>query len=127
MPIRASTAARASQRPGSATRDSGSRASPATSATRISGTLTRKAACQGKCWSRKPPTSGPAAAPSPDTAAQTPSAVARSAGSVKSTRIIDSVVGRIIAPPTPSRARTAITPGAASAAGTSSEAPAKSP
>ncbi|RKT82171.1 hypothetical protein SAMN05421805_11186 [Saccharopolyspora antimicrobica] len=63
--------------------------------------------------------------PSEETAAHTPSAVARSRGSVNRERIIDSVVGMIIAPPTPSRARTAITAPAVSAASTSSDAPPK--
>ena len=47
--------------------------------------------------------------PKPETAAQMLSAVARSFEFVKMTRISDSVVGMIIAPPTPRNARTAIT------------------
>ena len=47
--------------------------------------------------------------PKPETAAQMLSAVARSFGFVKMTRMSDSVVGMIIAPPTPRNARTAIT------------------
>lgn len=88
----------------------------------ISGTLTRKAACQLKCSSRTPPTSGPKAAPRPETAAQMLRAVARSLRSVKITRIIDRVCGMIIAPPTPRKARIAMICPALSATTTSREA-----
>ena len=62
------------------------------------------------------------AAPRPDTAAQIDSAVARSLGSVKITRMSDSVVGMIIAPPTPRIARTPITASAVGAHRISSDA-----
>nr|WP_236082096.1 hypothetical protein [Acidipropionibacterium jensenii] len=65
------------------------------------------------------------AIPTADAAAQMPSAVARSLGSVNTTRIRDRVVGMIMAPPTPSRARMAITPAALSTNRTSTEASAK--
>jgi hypothetical protein len=98
---------------------------PAITPATMSGTLMRNAACHEKCSSSSPPTSGPTAAPRPDTAAQMLSAVARSLGSVKMTRISDSVIGMIMAPPTPSSARIAMTDSALFANSTSSEAPPK--
>ena len=104
-------------------RNTGRISTAATMATAISGTLTRNAARHEKYSSRTPPTIGPTAAPRPDTAAQSPRAVARSAGSVKMLRSRDNVVGMIIAPPTPSSTRTAITASGDSASRTSAEAP----
>ena len=122
MPTMERTVATKSQRPGCGSRDSGRMTAPATNATAISGTLTRNAACQLKCSSSAPPTIGPTAAPMADTAAHTPSAVARSSASVKTDRISESVVGMIMAPPTPSSARVAITCSGDSAARISADA-----
>lgn len=69
-----------------------------------------------------PPKRGPTAAPSPDTAAQMLNAVARSRGLVKITRMRDSVVGMIIAPPMPRRARIVMTASGVSVMSTPSEA-----
>lgn len=88
-------------------RDSGSSISPATIATAITGTFTRNAACQLNASSSSPPRIGPSAAPRAAIADQIPSAVARSLGSVNRVRIMDSVDGMIIAPPTPSSALSA--------------------
>src|SRR5665213_397737 len=54
-----------------------------------------------------PPASRPMAAPDPDTAANTPNALLRSAPSSKLVVISDSAVGDAIAPPTPCNARAA--------------------
>ncbi len=70
--------------------------------------LTRKTEPHQKCSSRKPPSSGPTAAPTAATALQMPMASARSRRSGKTWRRIDRVAGMIIAPPTPSSARATI-------------------
>lgn len=117
-----SAVANTSQRPGRGSRDSGSRKRPATIATAITGTFTRNAACQLKCSSSSPPRIGPSAPPRAAIADQTPSAVARSLGLGNRVRIIDRVEGMIMAPPTPSIARTAITSPGESAQSTAVEA-----
>ena len=111
-----------SQLGGTAALYSGSRKSPAITAITIRGTLIKNAACQVLYSSSSPPTTGPMAMPTEDTAAQMPSAVALSRGSVKMTRIIDSVVGMIIAPPIPRSERIAMRVPASCANSTSSEA-----
>lgn len=65
---------------------------------------------------------GPAAMPTEETAAHIPRAVARSLGSVKMTRIMDRVVGMIMAPPTPSRTRIPMSAAGESATSTAREA-----
>ena len=90
-------------------------------ATTISGTLTRKAECQLNDSSRAPPTTGPTAAPSAAVAPQTLRARVRSRASSKIDRISERVDGITIAPPTPSRARIAITAAALSAQSTATE------
>lgn len=65
----------------------------------------RKTAPHHRCSTRTPPISGPTAAPAAATALHTPSAIARSRRSVKTCRMIESVAGMIIAPPTPRKAR----------------------
>ncbi|GAA2886137.1 hypothetical protein GCM10020220_090420 [Nonomuraea rubra] len=122
MPAMDSTVATASQRPGARFLDSGSRNRPKPIARAMTGTFTRNAACQLKCSSSTPPTTGPSAAPTAAIADHTPRAFARSAGSVNRFRIMDSVDGMIMAPPTPSSARTAITSSGLPAASTASEA-----
>ena len=102
-------------RPGRADRFSRSSHAAATIATTISGTLTRKAACQLNRSSRAPPTTGPTAAPRAAVAPQMLRASVRSRASVKTARISDSVEGITIAPPIPSRARIAMTAAALSA------------
>jgi len=68
--------------------------------------LTRKTAFQLACSISQPPATGPMAMPRPETPAHTPIAFARSwAGK---TAVIDSVDGMMNAPPTPIRARVAI-------------------
>ena len=69
------------------------------------GTLTSSTAPHQKCWSRKPPVTGPSPTPMPDTPAHTPMARPRSRGSVKTLVMIDRVAGMISAPPTPMRLR----------------------
>jgi len=69
------------------------------------GTLTRKTEPHQKCSSSQPPVTGPMATPRPETPAQMPMALARSAGSVKTLVRIDRVAGMISAPPIPMNAR----------------------
>ncbi len=88
--------------------DSGSSRRPTGRLTSISGMLTRKTEPHQKCSSRKPPSSGPTAAPTAATALQMPMASARSRRSGKTCRRMDSVAGMIMAPPTPSSARAAM-------------------
>ena len=61
-----------------------------------------------KWSSRKPPTTGPSATPTPAVAAQMPTAVARSRGSGKTLISSDSVAGMMNAAPAPMTARAAI-------------------
>ena len=72
------------------------------------GTLTMKIDPHQKCSSRTPPVIGPSPRPSADTPAQTPIALPRSAGSVKTFVMIDNVDGMMNAPPTPMSARVPI-------------------
>ena len=72
------------------------------------GTLTRKTDPHQKCGSRMPPVIGPRPTPRADTPAHTPMALPRSTGSVKTLVMIDRVAGMMQAPPTPIRARVAI-------------------
>ena len=78
MPARKMREARMSNEPGFFKRTSGRTKMPAPSAIAMSGTLTRKAACQLKCSSRKPPMSGPVAMPSAPMADHAATANARS-------------------------------------------------
>ena len=73
------------------------------------GTLMRKATCQLKNSKSVPPTSGPIMAPTSANMDHTASARVRSMGSVKMLRTMDSVVGMMSAPATPSIARNPIT------------------
>ena len=77
------------------------------SAAATNGRLTRKTACQLACSISQPPATGPIAMPSPETPAQMPIAFARSPAG-KTAVMIDSVEGMMNAPPTPMRARVAI-------------------
>ena len=61
-----------------------------------------------KWSSRKPPTTGPSATPSPAVAAQMPIAVARSRSSVNTLTSSESVAGMMNAAPAPITARAAI-------------------
>lgn len=65
---------------------------------------------------------GPVAAPTAATAVHMPMAMARSRRSGKTWRSIDRVAGMIIAPPTPSRARAAMSTPGESAVAASAEA-----
>ena len=88
------------------------------------GTLTRNTAVQSNCSIRKPPAAGPTPTPMPATAAQMPIAFGRSSAGKTLVRI-DSVVGMISAPPTPIRARVAISISGEVANAEASEAPPK--
>ena len=72
-----------SNRPGCASRLSGSSRRPASSAIAATGTLTQSTAPQEKCSSSRPPLTGPSATPRPVTPDQMPIAPARSLRSVK--------------------------------------------
>ena len=61
-----------------------------------------------KWSSRKPPTTGPSATPSPAVAAQMPIAIARSRASVKTLISSESVAGMMNAAPAPMTARATI-------------------
>ena len=87
--------------------DSGTSQWPASSAAATNGRLTRKTAFQLACSISQPPATGPMAMPRPDTPAHTPIAFARSSAG-KTAVMIDSVEGMMKAPPTPIRARVAI-------------------
>ena len=87
--------------------DSGTSQRPATSAAATNGRLTRKIQCQLACSISQPPATGPIAMPRPETAAHAPIAFGRSSGG-KTAVMIDSVDGMMNAPPTPMRARVAI-------------------
>ena len=90
----------------------------------ISGMLIRKTEPHQKCWTRKPPRTGPVAAPTAATAVHMPMAVARSRRSGKTALSMESVAGMIIAPPTPSRARAAMsTSGVVASAATAEATP----
>ena len=89
-------------------RDSGRSRRPATRASAVSGTLTRKIEPHPKWSSSTPPATGPSATPTPAVAAQMPIAVARSRGSVKTLMRSESVAGMMNAAPAPMTARAAI-------------------
>ena len=72
------------------------------------GTLMKNTDPQPKCSTSRPPMTGPIAMPMPATPAHTPMARARSAGSRNVLVRIDSVVGKMNAPPTPMSARAAM-------------------
>src|ERR1700753_1431060 len=73
------------------------------------GTFTQSTHSQPTYSVRTPPSSTPAAPPEPATAPQTPSALLRSAPSLKVTATIESAAGERIAAPRPWTARAAIT------------------
>ena len=100
-----SSAPRTSKRGLAGSEDSGTNASVARSMRSASGGLTQKIACQLKCSSRSPPTIGPSATPTPATAAQIPTACARSCGLGKTCTRMLSVDGMMQAPPRPISAR----------------------
>ena len=79
-----------------------------TKVTAHTGTLMKNTEPQPRCSTSSPPTTGPIAIPMPATPAHTPIARARSAGSRNVLVRIDSVVGKMNAPPTPMSARAAI-------------------
>ncbi len=72
------------------------------------GTFTRNTEPHQKCESRMPPVMGPSPTPRADTPAHTPMAFARSTGLVKTLVMMDRVAGMMQAPPTPIRARVAM-------------------
>src|ERR1700722_12200527 len=69
------------------------------------GMLIQKIARQLTALTRKPPSTGPSARLSPNTAAQMPNALARARRSVKVLLTIDSATGLSIDPPSACRAR----------------------
>ena len=69
------------------------------------GTLTMNTEPHQKWSSRKPPTTGPMATPTPAVAAQMPMAIARSRASVKTLVRSESVAGMMNAAPAPMTAR----------------------
>ena len=85
------------------------------------GTLTRKTEPHQKCSSSQPPATGPSATAMPGSPAQTPMALARSLGSVKTLVRMASVAGKMRAAPTPMAARAAISASARSASAASAE------
>ncbi len=87
--------------------DSGTSGRHRASAMIATGMLIRKTEFQEKLSIRNPPVIGPNAIPSPDTAAQIPIAFGRSSAGKTLVRT-DSVEGMMNAPPTPIRARLAI-------------------
>ncbi len=125
-PPAAMSAPSTSHGPSAAPFDSGSSRRPSGRIRAISGMLMRKTEPHQKCWIRKPPRTGPLAAPMAATAVQMPMASARSRRSGKTCRRIERVAGMIIAPPTPSRARAAMRIWALSARAAIAEAAPKS-
>jgi hypothetical protein len=77
-------------------------------ATRLTGTLTQSTHSQPSPSVRMPPSRTPAAPPEPATAPHTPSALLRSAPSLKVVVTIESAAGEMIAAPRPCAARAAI-------------------
>ncbi len=88
--------------------DSGMKRKPRTSPTMTIGMFTMNTDPHQKCSSRMPPVIGPSPMPSADTPAHTPIALRRSAASVNTFVMIDSVAGMMNAPPTPIRPRVRI-------------------
>ena len=74
----------------------------------MTGTLIRNTEPHQKCSSRKPPSTGPNAAPAENAEAQMPTAMLRSRGCGNRPRISARVAGASVAPATPSRARATI-------------------
>ena len=106
-------------------RDSGMSLSPATIAIAVSGTLTMKIDPHQKWSSRKPPTTGPSATPSPAVAAQTPMAIVRSRVSVKTLIRSERVAGMMNAAPAPITALATMSPSTPLAYAAHAEAPPK--
>ncbi len=96
-----------SRRPSSGSRESGTKKNPNTIATAAMGTFTRNTDPHAKCSSSRPPPSGPITIPRPATPAQMPIARARSLPENVFVRI-DSVVGKMNAPPIPMSPRATI-------------------
>ena len=88
---------------------------------RPTGTLMKKIQDQSSELVRKPPSSTPAAAPLPETAPQTPSAMLRSRPSANVVVRIESAAGASSAPPSPWVARKAISDASDQAKPASSE------
>ena len=88
-----------SNRRGRSARDSGTNRWVATTASAPTGTLTRKTARQPTASTSMPPSTGPSAMLSPNIAAYTPIARARSAGSTNTVRMIDIATGLSIEAP----------------------------
>ena len=86
-------------------RDSGTSSRAAMIAAATMGTFTMNTEPHQKWSSRKPPTTGPRATPTPAVAAQIPIAIARSRASVKTLVSSDSVAGMMNAAPAPMTAR----------------------
>ncbi len=84
---------------------SGARRATTTTAASATGTFTRNTDRQPNASVNRPPATGPATSPVPLSAAQTPVALARAAGSVQAVATSASDVGTRSAPATPSSAR----------------------
>ena len=97
-----------SRRGASASFEDGRRNQAPMRATVMTGTLTKKTEPHEKCWSRKPPSTGPRAPLAPAMAAHTPMARPRSLGSWKMLVSSDRVAGMINAAPMPIEARVKI-------------------
>ena len=119
--IEASAAAQ-SQRPCTASRSSGSRRAPTMSRTASTGRLIRNTEPHQKRSSSTPPTIGPTAAPPAAIALHKPMARVRSRATVKIERMMASVDGMMVAPPTPMSTRAAMSHSADGAKAASAEA-----
>ena len=89
------------------------------------GTLTKKIHGQEKYWVSTPPRTRPTAAPPMAIAAQTASALARSAPSANVVAMIESAAGEISAAPRPCKAREPMSMPSVEARPSSSDAPVK--
>ena len=87
---------------------SGMRRGVSASTTSATGTFTHSTHSQPRPSVRMPPSSTPAAPPAPATAPQAPSALLRSAPSLKIVETIESAAGEMIAAPRPCAARAAM-------------------
>ena len=103
-----STIPRRSRRGASGSREVGTTHATSAIAASASGTFARNVACHENDSRSAPPTMGPSATAAPVLAPQRPIARARSRRSVKMLLMIDSVVGKMTAAPTPIRARVAV-------------------
>jgi hypothetical protein len=103
----------------------GARTNAPTRAMRTTGRLMRNTEPHQKCSSSAPPTMGPRAAPTIETLAQIPMARFRSRMSENVMRMSARVAGIIVAAPTPSRARAAMSTAGDGAKAASAEAPPK--